>query len=88
MEFLETLCTGQRNGSHTKLQELTRVCWIMCFILIIKQDFGSPTIHCDNEFCPLINQLQDICNAQMNYANPQEYVPEAKRNDHVIKEQF
>jgi hypothetical protein len=50
--------------------------------------FRITTIHCENEFCPLMNQLQDTYNVQMNYANPQEHVPEAKQNNHVIKERF
>ena len=32
--------------------------------------------------------LQDIYEVTMNYANPQEHVPEAKRNIRVIKERF
>jgi hypothetical protein len=47
--------------------------------------FRITYIHCDNEFRPLMNQLQDTYNVQMNYANPQEHVPEA---DRVIKERF
>jgi hypothetical protein len=35
-----------------------------------------------------MNQIQDTYNVQMNYANPQEHVPEAERNNHVIKERF
>jgi hypothetical protein len=50
--------------------------------------FWITTIHSDNEFHPLTNQLQDTCNVQMNNANPQEHVPDAKRNNCVIKKQF
>ena len=46
------------------------------------------TINCDNEFRPLIQELQDVYNVRMNYANPQEHVPEAERNNRVIKERF
>jgi hypothetical protein len=45
-------------------------------------------IHCDNEFRPLMDQLQNTYNVQMNYANPQEHVPETERNNRVTKEQF
>jgi hypothetical protein len=48
--------------------------------------FWINVIHCDNEFCPLMDQLQNAYNVQMNYANPQEHVPEAERNNRVIKE--
>jgi hypothetical protein len=50
--------------------------------------FQITIIHCDNEFHPLMDQLQNTYNVQMNYANPQEHVPEAERNNRVIKEQF
>lgn len=50
--------------------------------------FKITTINCDNEFQPLMHQLQDVYNVRMNYANPQEHVPEAERNNRVIKERF
>ena len=50
--------------------------------------FQITKIHCDNEFRPLMNELQDNYNITMNYSNPQEHVPEAERNNRVIKERF
>jgi hypothetical protein len=50
--------------------------------------FKITIIHCDNEFRPLMVQLQNSYNVHMNYANPQEHVPEAERKNRVIKEQF
>ena len=50
--------------------------------------FCITTIHCDNEFRPLMDELRDHYNVTMNYANPQEHVPEAERNNRVIKERF
>ena len=50
--------------------------------------FKITTIHCDNEFCPLMSELKDTYNVTMNYANPQEHVPEAERNNRVIIERF
>jgi hypothetical protein len=35
-----------------------------------------------------MNELQGVYNIKMNYANPQEHVPEAERNNRVIKERF
>jgi hypothetical protein len=64
---LKILCIGELSGSHTTLQKLTGVCWIMCFILIIKQISGD--IHCDNEFHPLMNQLQDFYNFKTSVGN-------------------
>jgi hypothetical protein len=46
------------------------------------------TIHCDNEFQPLKQELQAVYGVTMNYANPQEHVPEAESNNRVIKERF
>jgi hypothetical protein len=50
--------------------------------------FRITTIHCDNEYQPLMLTLQDDFGISMNYANPQEHVPEAERNNRVIKERF
>jgi hypothetical protein len=50
--------------------------------------FRITSIHCDNEFQPLMSVLQDIYNVHMNYANPQEHHPEAERSNCTIKEQF
>ena len=48
--------------------------------------FQITSIRCDNEFRPLIEPLADDFNVVMNFANPQEHVPEAERNNRVIKE--
>ena len=42
-------------------------------------------IHCDNEFRPLVKFAASIHHITMNDANPQEHVPEAERNNRVIK---
>ena len=48
--------------------------------------FRITMIHCDNEFRPLVEPLENEFNVAMNFANPQEHVPEAERNNRVIKE--
>jgi hypothetical protein len=48
--------------------------------------FQVVAIHSDNEFKPLIEPLSQEFGVAMNYANPQEHVPEAERNNRVIKE--
>ena len=48
--------------------------------------FRVTMIHCDNEFCPLIDPLALEFGIQVNYASPQEHVPEAERNNRVVKE--
>jgi hypothetical protein len=44
------------------------------------------TICCDNEFHPLMDPLALEVRIQVNYASPQEHVPEAEHNNQVIKE--
>lgn len=48
--------------------------------------FKVTTIHCDNEFQPLLNTLATEFHIHLNFANPQEHVPAAERNNRVIKE--
>jgi hypothetical protein len=50
--------------------------------------FTVTTIMCDNEFKPLMHDITSHHNIEMNYANPQEHVPEVERNIRVIKERF
>jgi len=47
--------------------------------------FRVHEIRCNNEFRPFMEPLADD-GIYINYANPQEHVPEAKRNIRVIKE--
>lgn len=50
--------------------------------------FKVQTILCDNEFRPLLHPMANEYDVNVNYANPQEHVPEAERNIRVIKERF
>jgi len=45
-------------------------------------------IHADNEFRAVLDDIRDILGVQVNYANPQEHVPEAERNNRTIKERI
>jgi len=45
-------------------------------------------IRSDNEFRPLKDALFTEFGIRMNFANPQEHVPEAERNNRVIKERI
>jgi hypothetical protein len=58
------------------------------FRIYNRAGFKIKIINCDNEFRPLMDELQDVYNVVMNYANPQEHVPEAERNNRVLKERF
>jgi hypothetical protein len=50
--------------------------------------FTIKSIHCDNEYQPLMKELEDIYKVKMNYSNSQEHIPEVERSIRVIKEQF
>jgi hypothetical protein len=47
--------------------------------------FQITNARCDNEFRPLMDPLANDFEVKMNYANPQEHVPEAEHNNRVIK---
>ena len=48
--------------------------------------FYIQLIHCDGEYKSLIDPIRDKLNAEMNFANPGDHVPEAECNNHTIKE--
>ena len=48
--------------------------------------FTIKTIHCNGECCPIMDEVKDELNVDMNHANPLDHVPEAERNNRVIKE--
>ena len=50
--------------------------------------FKITKIRGDNEFQPLLQQMHDEFGIKMNFSNPQEHVPEAERNNRVIKERI
>ena len=43
-------------------------------------------VHCNNEFRSIMDKISEELGVRPNYANPQEHVPEAERNNRVIKE--
>jgi hypothetical protein len=45
-------------------------------------------LSCDREYIPLINEIQEEFNITPNYPSAQEHVPEAERNNRVIKERM
>ena len=50
--------------------------------------FEVKTIHCDNEFKPLMNKVYDDLKVTMNYTSADEHVPEAERNNRTIAERY
>ncbi len=52
-----------------------------------KARFTVAMIHCDREFKPIMNNVIDSMeDVVMNYANPQDHVPEIERSNHTLKE--
>jgi hypothetical protein len=55
-------------------------------MLYNKAGFKIKEIRSDNEFRPMQDPLLNDFGICMNFSNPQEHVPEAERNNQVIKE--
>jgi len=53
-----------------------------------KAGFTIKKIYCDGEFKHMMDQVCDELGVEMNYANPDEHVPEIERSIRVIKERF
>jgi hypothetical protein len=50
--------------------------------------FVIRTLHCDGEFCSMMEQVEDDLDVKMNLTNAQDHVPEAERNNQTIKERI
>ena len=50
--------------------------------------FRIKSIHCDQEFKPIMDKVSDELGIEMNYATTDEHVPEAERNNRTIKERI
>ena len=50
-------------------------------------DFHITRIHCNGEFKPMMEEVQDKLDDALKYASKDKHVPEAKRNNCTIKEQ-
>jgi hypothetical protein len=48
--------------------------------------FHIKTIHCDGEFCAMMDKVKDDLGVCMNFTNALDHVPEAERNNRTIKE--
>lgn len=53
-----------------------------------KAVFWIVEIRCDNEYNGMLDKVEDKFQVQINYALAQEHVPEAKRNNRMLKEQY
>ncbi len=77
-------CTAQYVEKQT--QGIYGNCLGQVFWVYNVGGFRITNAWCDNEFCPLMDPLANEFQVKMNYANPQEHVPEAECNNQVIKE--
>jgi hypothetical protein len=50
--------------------------------------FVIRTLHCDGEFCGMMEQVEDDLDVEMNFTNAQDHVPEVERNNKTIKERI
>jgi hypothetical protein len=48
--------------------------------------FHIKTIHCDGEFCAMMEKVKDNLGVRMNFTNALDHVPETERNNRTIKE--
>jgi hypothetical protein len=48
--------------------------------------FHIKTIHCNGEFCAMMDKVKDDLGVRMNFTNALDHVPEADRNNRTIKE--
>jgi hypothetical protein len=48
--------------------------------------FHIKTIHCNDEFCAMMEKVKDDLGVQMNLTNALDHVPEVQRNNRTIKE--
>ncbi len=50
--------------------------------------FVMTTIHCNGEYCGMMDEVKDNLDVIMNFTNAQDHVPEAERNNWTIKERI
>jgi hypothetical protein len=50
--------------------------------------FVIKTIHCNGEYCGMMEKVKDNLDVTMNFTNAQDHVPEAERNNRTIKERI
>jgi hypothetical protein len=48
--------------------------------------FHIKTIHCNREFCAMVEKVKDNLGVRMNFTNALDHVPEAERNNRTIQE--
>ena len=92
MPFLSTISRHLKYRTIQWLPARTATAYRSALDVIFRQynkaQFRISTIHCDGEFRSIMDDIKDDLDIDMNYANAQEHVPEAERNNRVIKERI
>jgi hypothetical protein len=60
----------------------------MVFHIYNRAGFKITAMHCDNKFQPIMKHMEGVYGLKINYASPQEHVPEIERSIRVIKERY
>ena len=72
--------TKQHNEYYRALNEILRQYNNARFVI--------KTIHCNGEYCGMMDKVKDNLDMTMNFTNAQDHVPEAERNNWTIKERI
>jgi hypothetical protein len=92
MAFLSTISKRIKCQTIEWLPERTMEAYTNALKNIIKiyneAGFKVSSLSCDREYIPLINEIQEEFSITPNYPSAQEHVPEAERNNRVIKERM
>ena len=87
IDFEEPVLSHSRICVKTKSAETYKTAFENICQMYRRGQFRVRRIHVDNEFRPLMKRFEQR-GIETNYANPQEHVPEAERNNRVIKERI
>jgi hypothetical protein len=82
IRFRTLIALNSRSGSEL-YDEIKSICQIYK-----RAGFQISHINCDQEFQPMMVNVDDELEVKINYANASEHVPEAERNNRTIQERI
>ena len=90
--FLATVSRRLQYRTITPLQNQSMAVYRSALDQVLRaynaRGFRITTIYCDNKYKALFEPIRDELDIEMNYASAHEHVPEAERNNRVIKERI
>ena len=90
--FLTTISRNLYYRTAHYIQQQTSECYKTTLMEVVRiynrAGMRVSRIHADNEFRAVIDPIRDDLDLDVNYANPQDHVPEAERNNRTIKERI